>query len=189
MSLYQERHGLPGFGKVKEARKVSPFVGELQLLAQAPGILEAFLPAIEAYRPARETPLEVATLLDFGRQYHRTALSETFRNAGRRRNMEVGVSVPTVKVLDGGKRSVTVPVSSPQLMANLLGIVGARESDLGVMFDGIVILRNLNTDPLNALLVGINSKTGQLHFHPDFLPNEPRLKTIDQVIPQIRPHR
>lgn len=194
MSLYEKRWGLPGIGKAPKAPETqkSPFVRELQILAQTPGIVDSFLPTIESFSPNRRDAQEVIKLLDWGRRYHRSDINDAFHEARRRKTMEVGVRVPTVKTLENGTRILPITVETSEIMANLLGIVGARYvgDGLGVIFDGVVVLRGYEAYVHNAMLVGIYSRTGEMFFHPDFLPNSGKIvKRVDDVIPQFRSTR
>ena len=189
MSLYQERHGLPALRPIPPEKRKSPLVRELQRLAQLPGIVDHFLPTMEGFNPDRKESQEVMKLLDWGRRYHRSLLSDVLGEANGVGTMEVDVLVPVVEKSEDGKRSVSVPVGSPRLAATLLGIIGARPNgrdNLSVLFDGVVILRGKKAYEHNALLVSIDSDTGIMYFHPDFMPNEERTKTIAGVIPQFR---
>ncbi len=197
MTLYEKRWGLPGFGKGPKApeHKTSPFVRELQLLAQTPGICDNFLPTIESFSPNRRDAQEVIKLLDWGRRYHRSDLGSAFHE-GRMRDqrgklMEVGVYVPKVMNSEGGKRSITIPIGSDLIKAKLLGIVGARYvgDGLRVMFDGVVVPKGFEVHPHTALIVGIDSHSGQMHFHPDFLPDSQKIVTVDDVVPPFRTTR
>lgn len=199
MSLYKERWGLPGIGKAPKAPEIqkSPLVRELQRLAKLPGIVDHFLPTMEGFNPDRKKSQEVMKLLDWGRRYHRSeGISSTFHEARLRAShsklMEVEVYVPTVTETGQDKRSVRIPLDAPKITANLLGIVGARYvgDGLGVIFDGVVVLKGDEAYVHNAMLVGIYSRTGEMFFHPDFLPNSGKIvKRVDDVIPPFRSTR